>query len=84
MTSARTLHEQRQEGDEEHEEDGDDTVLNPIEDRDEVVAVGLADEDIALRVYPADGELLVEGTKVKDCRESVPRMINATSLNTHQ
>ena len=84
MTSARTLHEQRQEGDEEHQEDGDDTVLDPIEDRDEVVAVGLADEDIALRVYPADGELLVEGTKVKDCRESVPRMINATSLNTHQ
>ena len=84
MTSARTLHEQRQEGDEEHQEDGDDTVLDPIEDRDEVVAVGLADENIALRVDPADGELLVEGTEVKDCGESVPSMINATSLNTHQ
>ena len=84
MRSARTLHEQRQEGDEEHQEDGDDTVLDPIKDRDEVVAVGLADENIALRVDPADGELLVEGTEVKDCGESVPSMINATSLNTHE
>ena len=84
MTSARTLHEQRQEGDEEHQEDGDETVINPMEDRDEIVAVGLADEDIYLRVDHADGELLVEGTEVKDCGESVPSMINATSLNTHE
>ena len=48
MTSARTLHEQRQEGDEEHQEDGDDTVLDPIEDRDEVVAARLSTEHIAL------------------------------------
>ena len=84
MTSARTLHEQRQEGDEEHQEDGDDTVLDPIEDRDEVVAVGLADENIALGVDPADGELFVEGAEVKDCGESVPSIIYATKLDTHE
>ena len=84
MTSARTLHEQRQEGDEEHQEDGDDTVLDPIEDRDEVVAVGLADENIALGVDPADGELFVEGAEVKDYAESVPSMIHATKLDTHE
>ena len=60
------MHEQRQEGNEEHQEDGDDTVLDPVEARDEVVAVGLADENIPLRVDPADGELLVESTEVKD------------------
>ena len=84
MTSARTLHEQRQEGDEEHQEDGDDTVLDPIEDRDEVVAVGLADKNIALGVDPADGELFVEGTEVKDCGESVPSIIITTKLDTHE
>ena len=51
-------------------------MLDPIEDRDEVVAVGLADENIALGVDPADGELLVERTEVKDCGESVPCILD--------
>ncbi len=55
-------------------------MLDPIEHRDQVVAVGLADEDVALRVNLADGQLLVEGTEVKNyttvnimrlCREEV-------------
>lgn len=32
-----TLEEQRQESDEEHQEDGDDTPLDPVKDRDKVI-----------------------------------------------
>ena len=59
-----TLQEQRQEGDEEDQENGDDAVLDPIEDRDEVVAARLSTEHIPLRVDLTNGQLLVERTEV--------------------
>ena len=61
-----TLHEQRQESNEEDQENGDNAVLDPVKDRDEVVAARLAGENVALRVDVADGKLLVEGAKVHD------------------
>ena len=59
-----TLHEQRQESNEEDQEDGNDTVLDPVEDRDEVVASRLSTEHITLRVDLANGQLFVERTEV--------------------
>ena len=58
------MHEQWQESDEEDQENGDDAVLDPIEDRDEVVAARLSTEHIPLRVDLANGELLVQRTNV--------------------
>ena len=60
-----TLHEQRQESDEEHQEDRHDTVLDPVEHRNEVVAPILARKNIALGVNPADGQLLVKRTEIE-------------------
>ena len=60
------MHEQRQESDEEHQEDGDDAVLDPIEDGNEIVAARLPTENIALRVDLADRELLIKSTEVEN------------------
>ena len=68
MTSARTLHEQRQESNEEDQENRDYTVFDPIEHGDQVVAAGLAAKNVALGVDPADSRLLVEGTNVEHCK----------------
>ncbi len=59
-----TLHEQWQESDEEHQEDRNNTVLDPIEHWDEVVAARLSRKNVALRVNLADGQLLVECSEV--------------------
>ena len=61
------MHEQRQESNEEDQEDGDDTVLDPVEYWDEVVATRLPAKNVALRVDLADRKLLVERAEVKDC-----------------
>ena len=66
MKSEHTLQEQRQEGNEEHQEDGDDTAANPLEDRDEVVAARLSAENVALCVDLTDSELLVQCANVGD------------------
>ena len=62
-----TLHEQRQESNEEDQEDGHNAMFDPIENGDEVVAARLTGNHIALRVDVANGELLVEGTEVEYC-----------------
>lgn len=62
-----TLQEERQEGDKEHQENGDDTSPNPVKDRDEVVTTRLAPEDIALRVYFTNSQLLVQSADIKHC-----------------
>lgn len=64
-----TLEEQRQESDEEHQEDGEDTPLYPVKDGVEAVASRglLAAQRIALRVYLTDGQLLVQSPNVQHC-----------------
>ena len=42
-------------------------MLDPVEYRDEVVTAGLATKRVALRVDLANGELLVQRTKVEHC-----------------
>lgn len=61
-----TLEEQRQESDEEHQKDGDDAPLNPVKDRNQVITSCslLTAEHVALRVYLADRQLLVQGSNV--------------------
>ena len=67
MKSEHTLQEQRQEGDEEHQEDGDDTPADPLKDRDEVVAPSLSTEYLAIGVDLADEQLLVQCAQVQHC-----------------
>ena len=67
------MHEQWQESDEEDQENGDDAVLDPIEYGNEVVATRLAAKDVALRVNPAYGQLLVERAEVHDCKNEPSR-----------
>ena len=67
MTSARTLHEQRQEGDEEDQENRLNATLDPVENGNQVVATWLTGENIALGIHLTDGKLLVQSTKVKHC-----------------
>ncbi len=42
-------------------------MLNPIEDRDKVVASILSRKGVATGIDFADGELLVERTEVENC-----------------
>jgi hypothetical protein len=58
----RTLEEERQEGNEEHQEDGNDTTPNPVEHGDKVVAPWLPGNDVASSVQAADGQCLVESS----------------------
>ena len=58
----RTLKEQRQVRDEEHQEDTDDRAVNPLEDGREVVAALRANELARLRVL-ADCDLRVQRTQ---------------------
>jgi hypothetical protein len=62
-----TLEEQRQEGDTKYQENGNNASPNPIEHRDEVVAAGLATNDIALRIDSADQELFIQRSNVEHC-----------------
>lgn len=55
-----TLQEQRQEGDEEHQEDTEDTPTDPVKDRHEVIAPRLSTNENARAVVLAYGELFVE------------------------
>lgn len=62
------MQEQRQEGNKEDQENGLDTTLDPVEDRNQVVASWLTSEHVALSVYFTDGELLVKSTEIKHCK----------------
>ena len=66
-----TLHEQRQESNEEDQEDGNNAMLDPVKYGNEVVATGLAGEDVALRVNVADRKLLVKSAKVEYYKRTV-------------
>ena len=65
MRSARTLHEQRQEGDEEDQENRLNATLDPVENGNQVVTTWLTGENIALGIHLTDGKLLVQSTEVK-------------------
>ena len=41
--------------------------MDPVEDRNEVVASGLSTEYVTLRIHFADRQLLIQSTKVDDC-----------------
>lgn len=43
-----TLQEQRQEGDEKHQEDRNNATSDPVKDGDEIVATWLSSDDVAL------------------------------------
>jgi hypothetical protein len=64
-----TLEEQRQESDEEHQEDRDDTPLNPVKDRNKVITSCslLTAQHVALRVYLTDRQFLVQSSNVQHC-----------------
>lgn len=57
-----TLQEERQEGDNEHQEDTDDRTVDPVEDRLEVIASAGADECSRLAVL-AQCQLRVQCSK---------------------
>lgn len=80
-TFGRTLQEERQEGDEEHQENGLDAALDPIEHRDEIIAAGLSLNDVALRIDLANGELLVQSSDVHDCKWDVSHSHSETKRN---
>jgi hypothetical protein len=63
-----TLNKQRDKGDPEDEEDGDDTTLDPLEHWLEVVATRLPRQNVSCRVVLADPKLLVERSE-EDERE---------------
>ena len=64
-----TLEEQRQESDEEHQEDGDDTPLNPVKDRNKVITSRslLTAQHVALCVYLTYRQFLVQSSNVQYC-----------------
>lgn len=64
-----TLEEEGQEGDEEHQEYGDDAPFNPVKDRDKVITSCplLTTQHVALRVYLTDRQLLIQSSNVQDC-----------------
>ena len=79
-----TLHEQRQECDEEHQEDRDNAVLDPVKDRNEVVAAVLSGKGVATRVDLADGELFVERAKIEHCKVvSILSYARPAAYSTH-
>lgn len=57
------LYEKRNEGNPEHDEDGDDTPLDPFEHWDKVVTTTLTRKDVTTRRVSADGKLLVKSTE---------------------
>ena len=61
------MQEQGQERNEEHEEDTNNAVLDPVEDREQVVASVLAAEEVALGRVLADLELLVQRAQEHHC-----------------
>ena len=64
-----TLEEQRQEGNKEHQEDGDDTPLNPVKDRNKVIASCslLTAQHVALCVYLTNRQFLIQSSNVQNC-----------------
>lgn len=73
-TFRQLLQEERQEGDKEDDEDGNDASLDPLVDGDQVVTTGLAGSDLAVRIVSTDEQLLVHGTqKGQDDHEYLDR-----------
>ena len=66
-----TLKEERQEGNEEHKEDGLNATLDPVENGNQVVATGLASLHVAGGINLANRKLLVESTDVDHCTQVV-------------
>ena len=58
-----TLQEERHESDHKHQEDADDAALDPLEDRDEVVATGLPTDVLAAGRVLADRDRRLQGTE---------------------
>lgn len=79
------MQKERQESDAEHQENGDDAALDPIEDRNEVVAPRtlLTTKHISLCINLADRELLVKSSDEEHYNPSVRnarRMRNTQGL----
>jgi hypothetical protein len=64
------LQEEWQESNEEDQENRFDATLDPIKDRDQVVATRLAKLWIARGVDLADSELLVQRTDIEYCKQN--------------
>lgn len=58
------MQEQGHKGNPEHEENGDDAALDPLEDGDQVVASRLSRENVLSGRVLADEQLLVQSTEV--------------------
>ena len=58
-----TLQEQRQEGNEEHDEDTDDATTNPIEDGCQVVAAVKSTNELSSGSVLTNQQLLVQSSK---------------------
>ena len=58
-----TLQEERHESNHEHQEDANDAALDPLEDRDEVVATGLPADVLAAGRVLANRDRRLQGTK---------------------
>jgi len=65
------LQEQRQESDEEHEEDRDNAVADPVEHGEEVVATFLSTKEVSVIRVLADLELLVHRAKEHHCTTQI-------------
>ena len=64
----RTLHEQRQEGDEEHQKNADDTPSDPVKHRYKIIAP-LRAEELANGVVLTDRQLFVKRSQEHHCEE---------------
>lgn len=58
-----TLHKKRNEGNPEHDKNGDDTPFDPLEHGYKVVTTTLTRKDVSTRRVSADGKLLVKSTE---------------------